>query len=90
MTEASWSLAEAKARFSELIERTRTEGPQSVSRHGKACVVMVSASDWARHAQPSRSLVEVLLDPAVRGALAPEEQVLFQRDGADERPPPAF
>ncbi len=47
MAEASWSVAEAKARFSELIEWTWTEGPQSVSRHGKACVVMVSASDWA-------------------------------------------
>ncbi len=90
MTEASWSLAEAKARFSELIERTRTEGPQSVSRHGKACVVMVSASDCAGHGEPRRSLVEVLLDPAVRGGLAPEERALFQRDGVDERPPPAF
>jgi hypothetical protein len=46
--------------------------------------------DWARHAQPARSLVEVLLDPAVRGALAPEEQALFHRDAADDRPPPAF
>jgi hypothetical protein len=51
---------------------------------------MVSASDCAGHGEPRRSLVEVLLDPAVRGALAPEERALFQRDGVDDRPPPAF
>ncbi len=90
MTDAGWSIAEAKARFSELIERARTEGPQSVSRHGKPCVVVVSAPDWARHAEPVRSLVDVLLDPEVRAVLTPEEAVLFERDGADDRAPPAF
>jgi hypothetical protein len=28
----TWSLAEAKAKFSELVERARTEGPQHLTR----------------------------------------------------------
>ncbi len=90
MTDASWSVAEAKSRFSELIERTHTEGPQKVTRHGKACVVVVSAADWARHSKPAGSLVEVLLDPDIRGFLTADEAGLFHRDDTDNRPPPAL
>jgi prevent-host-death family protein len=90
MTDFSWSVAEAKSRFSELIARTHTDGPQTVTRHGKACVVIVSAADWASHAEPARSLVDVLLDPDVRGVLTSEEATLFHRDDADTRPSPVF
>ena len=30
-----WSLQEAKAKFSEVVERAQTEGPQTVTVHGK-------------------------------------------------------
>ena len=30
-----WSLQEAKAKFSEVVRRARTEGPQTVTVHGK-------------------------------------------------------
>jgi prevent-host-death family protein len=30
-----WSVAEAKARFSEMIERALTDGPQTITRKGK-------------------------------------------------------
>ena len=36
MADGTWSAAEAKAKFSEVIEKARTEGPQHVTRHGKA------------------------------------------------------
>jgi Antitoxin Phd_YefM, type II toxin-antitoxin system len=32
---AMWSVAEAKARFSEMIERALTDGPQTITRKGK-------------------------------------------------------
>jgi len=43
-----WQLQTAKARFSELFRRARTEGPQVVTRQGKEQVVVVSAEQFAR------------------------------------------
>jgi prevent-host-death family protein len=42
----TWSLQDAKNRFSELVERARKEGPQEVTRHGQDAVVVVSAEEW--------------------------------------------
>jgi antitoxin Phd len=56
-----WQLQTAKARFSELFRRARSEGPQYVIRGGKEAVVVVPAEEFenltARARQPS-SLVE--------------------------------
>jgi prevent-host-death family protein len=43
-----WSLQDAKARFSELVRRVRTEGPQHVTVHGRDEVVVVSAEEFRR------------------------------------------
>ena len=51
-----WQLQEAKAKFSELVQKAIDEGPQTVTRHGKEVVVIVSAKDFARVAKaPGRS-----------------------------------
>gem|GEM_PF-322095 len=42
----TWSVAEAKARFSEVVLRARAGEPQHVSRYGKDEVVVVSIDDW--------------------------------------------
>ena len=56
-----WQLQTAKARFSELFRRARSEGPQYVTRQGKEAVVLLPAEDFerltARASQPG-SLVE--------------------------------
>ena len=44
----SWPLQDAKARFSELVRRARSEGPQRVSVHGRDEVVMISAAEFSR------------------------------------------
>lgn len=44
----SWQLQTAKARFSELFRRARTEGPQVVTRQGKEQVVVLPAEQFAR------------------------------------------
>jgi antitoxin Phd len=38
----TWKLQDAKARFSELVERAMVNGPQVVTRHGTNAVVVVS------------------------------------------------
>jgi prevent-host-death family protein len=43
-----WPLQDAKARFSELVRRVNTEGPQVVTVHGKDEVVIVAADDYRR------------------------------------------
>jgi antitoxin Phd len=56
-----WQLQTAKARFSELFRRARTEGPQVVTRQGKEQVVVLPAEQFAqltkRDRQP-KSLVK--------------------------------
>jgi antitoxin Phd len=37
-----WQVQSAKARFSELFRRARTEGPQIITRQGTEAVVMIS------------------------------------------------
>lgn len=43
-----WRLQDAKARFSELVRRVRSEGPQHVSVRGRDEVVVLSAEEFRR------------------------------------------
>lgn len=57
----SWQIQSAKARFSEVFRRARTEGPQRITRQGKDGVVMLAEEQFdrlvAKSNQP-RSLVQ--------------------------------
>ena len=44
----AWQLQEAKQKFSELVRKTLTEGPQTVSRHGEEVVVVLSVDLYRR------------------------------------------
>src|ERR1700738_104755 len=43
-----WVLQDAKARFSELVRKVRSEGPQHVTVHGRDEVVVVAAEEFRR------------------------------------------
>jgi prevent-host-death family protein len=43
-----WPLQDAKARFSELVRRVRSQGPQHVTVHGRDEVVVISAEEFRR------------------------------------------
>jgi prevent-host-death family protein len=43
-----WPLQDAKARFSELVRRVRSDGPQHVTVHGRDEVVIVAAEEFRR------------------------------------------
>ena len=43
-----WKLAEAKARFSEVVRRALSEGPQRVTVRGRDAVVVISTEELAR------------------------------------------
>ena len=47
MTHRSWSVQDAKNRFSEVVEAARRR-PQTVTKHGKPAVVILSADEYDR------------------------------------------
>lgn len=53
-----WTVADAKARFSEVIDRALARGPQMVTRNGKKAVVIVSNEEWERKTKRQGSLAE--------------------------------
>jgi len=55
-----WRLQDAKARFSELVQKTLDEGPQMISRRGKPAVVLVSAETYAHLTKKDGDLVSFL------------------------------
>ncbi len=69
----SWPVQDAKARFSEFLEKCLTEGPQMVTKRGTEAAVLVPADEWRRLQASARlSLKELLLWPQARtAALAP-------------------
>lgn len=63
----TWTVANAKARFSELIDKAKSEGPQTVTRNGKPAAVLVSVEEWERRAGQKGTLLEFLQNSPLRG-----------------------
>lgn len=60
---SNWPVQEAKSRFSELINQSLSNGPQVVTRHGRATAVVIPYAQWqALEARGKRDLKAVLLD----------------------------
>ena len=64
--DANWTVARAKARLSEVIERAQA-APQTITRNGKPSVVVVSAEEWQRKTARKGTLAEFLLESPLRG-----------------------
>jgi prevent-host-death family protein len=43
-----WQVQEAKQRFSELLRRVASDGPQYVTKHGKDVAVVVDIAEYLR------------------------------------------
>jgi len=66
MAMASWGVADAKAKFSEVLETAQSKGPQEITRSGKPVAVLVAFDEWKQRLheeQPKDSLVDFLLCP---------------------------
>jgi prevent-host-death family protein len=64
----TWSVAEAKARLSEVLDHALNDGPQSITRRGREIVVVVSNEEWHRKTSRSGSLAEFLAASPLRGS----------------------
>jgi prevent-host-death family protein len=58
MTAATWTVAEAKAKLSEVIERAQLGGPQTITKNGRTAVVVVDAREWQRKTKRKGNLAE--------------------------------
>lgn len=67
-TRTAWTVAEAKAHFSEVMELAETSGPQTITRHGKNAVVVVSAEEWERKTRRKESFAEFLENSPLRNS----------------------
>lgn len=75
MATRTWSIQDAKNRFSEVVEAARRK-PQTVTKHGKPAVVVVAADEFERLSKLQRlkapSFAEMLL-------AMPQGDVEFER-----------
>lgn len=67
MNTTSWSVAEAKARFSEVIEQARGS-PQTITRNGRPAAIVVSVEEWQRRSERKGTLVEFFANSPLRGS----------------------
>jgi antitoxin Phd len=66
----SWPVQDAKARFSEFLEASLTEGPQIVTRRGVEAAVLVPMATWRQLEKTARpSLKELLLAESPRAEI---------------------
>jgi prevent-host-death family protein len=65
-----WQLQTAKAQFSEVFRRARTEGPQHVTKLGKEEVVVISKEEFDQltEPKPKQRLADFLLNSPLVGS----------------------
>src|SRR3546814_2479944 len=66
MSIGNWTVADAKARFSELIEQAQSKGPQTITKHGRTAAVVVSAEEWERKTKRTGNLAEFFAPSPLR------------------------
>ena len=82
----SWQVQDAKARFSEFLSASLTEGPQIVTRRGVQTAVLIPVDEWRRLKRAAGPRVKaLLLEPEAR-----TETLTAPRRPERLRPPPSF
>lgn len=79
---ALWRLQDAKARFSELVRKVRSEGPQHVTVHGRDEVVVIAAEEFRRlkGEKTGQALIEAIqASPRRDTDIAPSRQPMRVR-----------
>ena len=80
---STWQLQEAKNSFSEVVQRALSEGPQTVTKHGKEVVVVVSREEFLKGQAPDKrklTLVEIMRE-------CPEKDFVFESCRSPLGPP---
>lgn len=76
-----WQLQEAKNKFSEVVEKALSKGPQVVTRRGVETVIVLSYAEYRKLISPKKKLSEFF-----RQSPLVETDIDFSRDKSDVRP----
>ena len=61
-----WTVAEAKAKLSEVIDQAVSTGPQTITRSGHKAVVVVSIEEWERKTSRKGTLADFFASSPLR------------------------
>jgi antitoxin Phd len=76
----TWQLQEAKARLSELVKSSQSEGPQEISVRGEPAVVVLSKTEYDRLRRTKPSFLEFMRRSPLMGL-----ELEFERDRSPSR-----
>ena len=62
----AWSVADAKAHLSELLDHAISDGPQAITRRGTEVAIVVSVEEWHKKSSRVGSLAEFLAASPLR------------------------
>jgi len=63
-----WTVAEAKAKLSQVIDEAQKRGPQTITKNGRRTVVVVDAAEWDRRTRPPGTLSDFFAASPLRGS----------------------
>ena len=68
MRASTWTVADAKAKLSEVINLAQSQGPQTITRNGRTAVVVVAAEEWERKTRRTGNLAEFFAASPLRAS----------------------
>lgn len=68
MVKTVWTIQDAKNRFSEVVEQSLHDGPQTITRRGKETAVLVSAEAFQALAAGKDDLIHFFRKSPLHGA----------------------
>ena len=78
----TWQLQEAKNQLSVLVDQAIAGGVQTITRHGEPVVVVISATEFKKMAQPKQSLVQFFAECGMQDA---DWDSILERDKSPAR-----
>jgi prevent-host-death family protein len=79
----SWQLQEAKARLSEVVKSSQSEGPQEISVRGEPAAVVLSKAEYDRLRRRKPTFLEFMRRSPLVG-----HELEFERDRSPSRDVP--
>jgi prevent-host-death family protein len=77
----SWQMQAAKANFSDLVQRSQSDGPQEITVHGRPVAVVLSREMFDRLSGNDDNLVDFMRQSPLLGL----EDVKIERDRSTTR-----
>ena len=68
MAATNWTVAEAKAKFSEIIKCAISDGPQTITKKGRIAAMVVGAEEWQRKTRRVGNLAEFFAKSPLQGS----------------------